>query len=50
MVFGSAVRPEDFVVGLSDIDVLVVTTKEHGERRYSLKVCESEVNIIVIGI
>jgi len=50
MVFGSAVRPEDFVVGLGDIDVLVVTTKEHGERRYSLKVCESEVNIIVIGI
>ncbi|NHV06084.1 MAG: hypothetical protein HA495_01950 [Thaumarchaeota archaeon] len=50
MVFGSAVRPEDFVVGLSDIDILVVTTKEHGERGYSLKVCESEVNIIVIGI
>jgi predicted nucleotidyltransferase len=28
VVFGSAVRPEDFVIGLSDIDVLVVTSEE----------------------
>ncbi|MGC9014541.1 MAG: nucleotidyltransferase domain-containing protein [Thermoproteota archaeon] len=50
IVFGSAVRPEDFVIGLSDIDILVVTTKECDEGHYSLKVCESEVSIVVMSI
>ncbi|MHC1636862.1 MAG: hypothetical protein ACXQTU_01660 [Candidatus Nezhaarchaeales archaeon] len=36
IVFGSAVRPKDFVVGASDIDVLVVTDGE--PRRYHIEI------------
>jgi len=50
LVFGSATRPEDFVVGLSDIDILAVTREELERRGYTLRVKETDVNITVISI
>jgi predicted nucleotidyltransferase len=50
VVFGSAVRPEDFIIGLSDIDVLVVTGEEP-KKAYSRSVfCESVVDLTSMSI
>ena len=35
IVFGSAARPEDFIIGVSDVDVLVLTREEPLRRHYS---------------
>jgi len=45
VVFGSAVRPEDFVIGLSDIDVLAITGKEPSRPVWSFTVFESDVEV-----
>ena len=37
VVFGSAARPEDFVEGTSDVDVLVLVAGEPRERHYTLE-------------
>lgn len=46
IVFGSAARPEDFVKGVSDVDVLVLTKDEPSRRHYSFMVENSEVNVV----
>ena len=50
VVFGSAVRPEDFVIGLSDVDVLVLTGREprvsHGRSFFR----ESEVDLTIMSL
>lgn len=43
IVFGSAARPEDFVPGVSDIDVLVVVGRE--PKRRSIELSESSISI-----
>lgn len=50
IVFGSAARPEDFVRGLSDIDVLVVTEGNPDRRQYSFRLWDSEVNITYMSV
>ncbi|MBO3800603.1 MAG: nucleotidyltransferase domain-containing protein [Candidatus Brockarchaeota archaeon] len=50
IVFGSAARPEDFIRGLSDIDVLVVTEGNPGRRQYSFRLCDSEVNVTYMSV
>lgn len=49
VLFGSATRPQDFVVGVSDVDVLVVTGRRPGRRRYSSRVNETEINVVVMS-
>lgn len=50
MVFGSATRLEDFVRGLSDIDVLVVTEGDPDSRQCSFRLWDSEVNITYMSV
>ncbi|MBO3840860.1 MAG: nucleotidyltransferase domain-containing protein [Candidatus Brockarchaeota archaeon] len=50
IVFGSAARPEDFMRGLSDIDVLVVTEGNPDRRQYSFRLWDSEVNITYMSV
>ena len=50
VVFGSAARPEDFVKGVSDVDVLVLTRDEPSRRRYSFVVSDSRVNVVVFTV
>lgn len=50
IVFGSAARPEDFVIGVSDIDVLVLTWEEPSRRHYKFTVYNSIVNVIVFRV
>ena len=47
VVFGSAVRPEDFVLGVSDIDVLAIVSGEPCRRRYSFYLADIRVDISV---
>jgi len=42
VVFGSAARPEDFVVGVSDIDVLAIAGSRPEKRRYELEILGSK--------
>ena len=44
VVFGSAVRPEDFVPGVSDVDVLVIASRP-GKRYCRFEILGSEVNV-----
>jgi len=50
VIFGSAVRPEDFVIGLSDIDVLVVTGREPSVSHRRSFFRESEVDLTIISV
>jgi len=48
IVFGSAARPEDFVEGVSDVDVLVLVAGEPRERHYTLELEGQRVDIVVL--
>ncbi len=50
VVFGSAARPEDFVIGLSDIDILVVTEGNPDRRQYFFRLWDSEVNVTYMSV
>jgi len=50
IVFGSAARPEDFIIGVSDVDVLVLTREEPLRRRYSFVACSCEVNVVFFTV
>ena len=50
VVFGSAARPEDFVLGISDVDVLALTKDLPKRRRYEFTVFNSTVNVTVFTI
>jgi predicted nucleotidyltransferase len=50
VVFGSAARPEDFVLGVSDVDVLVLTKDPPKRRWYEFTVFNSTVNVTVFTI
>ncbi|RLF23994.1 MAG: hypothetical protein DRN15_04615 [Thermoprotei archaeon] len=50
VVFGSAVRPQDFVVGVSDVDVLVITKEEPRRRLYRTEIYDARVDITVMTI
>ena len=50
VVFGSAARPEDFVKGVSDVDVLVLTREEPSKRRYSFVVSDSKVDVVLFTV
>lgn len=49
-VFGSAARPEDFVIDVSDVDVLVLTVGKPEKRFYSFVAYNSEVNVVILTI
>jgi len=49
VVFGSAARPEDFVEGVSDVDVLVLAAGEPRERHCTLELGEGlRVEVVVL--
>ena len=49
VVFGSAVRPEDFVEGVSNVDVLVLAGGEPRERHCTLELGEGlRVEVVVL--
>ena len=50
IVFGSAAGSEDFVVGVSDVDVLVLTREMPLRRRYSFVVCGGRVDVVVFSV
>ena len=50
IVFGSAARPEDFIIGVSDVDVLVLTREEPLRRHYSFVACNCKVNIAFLPL
>lgn len=51
VIFGSAARPDDFVPGVSDVDVLVVTTVKPSERLYyELEISGYRVNISTFDV
>jgi len=50
VVFGSAARPEDFVKGLSDVDVLALTEDRPERRHYFFKALDSEVHAVVFAV
>ena len=50
IVFGSAVRPKDFVVGASDIDVLVVTDGEPRRHNIEIDLYYSKATITLMSI
>jgi len=50
IIFGSAARPQDFVIGVSDIDVLVLTREECEKRSYRFIVYNSRVDVIILAI
>ena len=50
IVFGSAVRPTDFVKGVSDVDVLIITKGRPKRRHYQLEIYETEINISFMSI
>lgn len=45
IVFGSATRPQDFVIGVSDIDILIITHKRPYRRYHAIEIHGTEVNI-----
>jgi len=45
IVFGSAARPSDFVLGVSDVDVLVLVKKAPKRRVYNLDFMDTKVHI-----
>lgn len=47
IVFGSASRPEDFVVGVSDVDVLALVDRKPRRRLYDFDALESRVEVTV---
>ena len=49
-VFGSAARPQDFVRGVSDVDVLVLTREEPKTRMHTFVACGSRVDVIVMAV
>ena len=48
VVFGSAARPEDFVEGVSDVDVLVLVAGEPRRRHYTLELEGQRVDVVVL--
>lgn len=50
IIFGSAARPEDFVIGVSDVDVLVLTVDEPETRRYGFTVYDLRVDVTVFSM
>lgn len=50
VVFGSATRPGDFVWGLSDVDVLAVTSGKPARRRRSLYLLGARVDITFLTV
>lgn len=47
VVFGSAARPSDFVLGVSDIDVLVLVKKALGKRLHHLDFMGTEIDVAI---
>ena len=50
IVFGSAARPQDFVIGVSDIDVLVLTKEKSEKTSYRFMTYNSVVDIVILTI
>ncbi len=50
VVFGSAVRPQDFVIGASDMDVLAALSGEPSRRRVEMHLYHTEVVINLMSI
>ncbi|MGC8983520.1 MAG: nucleotidyltransferase domain-containing protein, partial [Desulfurococcaceae archaeon] len=50
IVFGSAARPEDFVPGLSDVDVLIISEGEPKQRRYCLELLGHRFEVSVLKL
>jgi len=50
IVFGSAARPEDFVPGLSDVDVLIISEGEPKRRRYCLELLGHRFEVSVLKL
>jgi len=50
IVFGSASRPEDFVVGVSDVDVLVLVSEKPQRRHLSFEALGSRVDVVVLAV
>lgn len=50
IIFGSAARPEDFVIGVSDVDILVITREKPKRRRYEFVISKSIINITVFTV
>ena len=49
VLFGSVTRPQDFVVGVSDIDLLVVTSRKPSRRYYNSRADDTEINAVVMS-